>query len=439
MSIHLFKRVFIIGGTFLVLLVASFALRFYYLQYRKVEFKLCTGRKSGEGYYLARALAEVAKKHYSYKIRKLQLLETPGSEANLDSIRLNKADLALVQADMEHFPENSRVIAILYPDFFQLIARKNAGIKSFAELKGKRVALPESGSGQYTSFWFLAEYYGIHHADIKEVHASPEKIAQFLLNDSIDATFVVRALGNQYVKSLLKAGKSELVAIPDGEAIQLSKPALHAALVPRGAYGGNPCLPENNLWSVAAPRLLIAREDADAEGIRTLTQLLFERRTDLSRFLGPNYRHLVGAVSQPGLREGTLIPIHAGAKAFFESTKPSFLSENAELLGIFISILLPLISGIAGWYASQVEEQKDKADTYAKEVMHILNALQHPQDADFLSQKRTELVGILNRVMADLDNDILTIEGFHLFSFTWETTYKALREKEIQLAQPIKA
>jgi TRAP transporter TAXI family solute receptor len=432
MSIHLFKRFLLITGTLIVLLVASFALRFYYQQYRKVDFKLCTGRKGGEGYFLANALAGVAKEHYGYKIRRLIVQETPGSEANLDSIRLKKADLALVQGDMERFPENSRVIATLYPDFFQLIARKSAGIKSFTDLKGKRVALPEKGSGQYTSFWFLADYYGLHHSDIQEFHLSGQETATQLRLDSIDATFVVRALGNQYVKSLLKTGKTELVPIPDGDAIQLSKPALHAALVPRGAYGGSPCLPEQNLWSVATPRLLIAREDADAEGVRTLTQLLFERRTDLSKYLGADYQHLVGAIDQPGLKEGTLIPVHIGAKAFFESTKPSFFSENAEILGILISILLPLISGVAGWYASQVEAQKNKADTYAKEVMHILNELQLPQDAEKINKKRTELVGILNRVMEDLDNDVLTIEGFHLFSFTWETAYQALREKEME-------
>lgn len=432
MSAHFFKRFLIFAGTTLVLLLAVFALRFYYTLYRKVEFTLCAGRQGGEGYFLAEAMSAVAQKHYAYKIRRLHLLETPGSEANLDSIRLNRADLALVQADVDDFPDNARIIAILYPDFFQLIVRKGANITTFSDLKGKRVALPEEGSGQYTSFWFLARYYGLKKQDIIEIHQPSATVARWLTRDSADATFVVRALGNQYVKSLLQTGATELLPIPDGNAIRLNKAALYAGTIPRGAYGGNPHLPAQDLPSIAVPRLLIAREDAEMEGVRTLAQLLFERRTDLSKSLNNEYRHLAGAISQPSGVEGSAIPLHPGAKAFFERTKPSFLSENAELLGILISILLPLISGLAGWYANRVDAQKNKADFYAKQVMHVLNELQAPQSPAQLSAKRQQLVAILNQVMDDLDNDVLTIEGFHLFSFTWETAYKAMREKELE-------
>jgi TRAP-type uncharacterized transport system substrate-binding protein len=69
-------------------------------------------------------------------------------------------DLATVQADIEAVP-SARIISNLYPDMFQLIVRKDANINTFHDLKGKRMALPSKGGGQWFSFWFTAHHYGV--------------------------------------------------------------------------------------------------------------------------------------------------------------------------------------------------------------------------------------------------------------------------------------
>src|SRR3546814_2871702 len=43
--------------------------------------------------------------------------------------------------------EDLRLIATLYPETIHIVARKDAGIESVADLKGKRVSLDEPGSG----------------------------------------------------------------------------------------------------------------------------------------------------------------------------------------------------------------------------------------------------------------------------------------------------
>jgi TRAP transporter TAXI family solute receptor len=429
MNPHFLKRILVISSVVMLVLLTWFAVSFYFQLYRKVNLSICAGRQNGEGYQFASAIKKVVADHYAYKVRNLEVIETPGSEANSDSIVNAKADFALLQADVEHFPDNGGIVAILYADLFQLVVRKGSGIKHMQDLKGKKVALPEKGSGQYSSFWALAHYYGIQEKDIQSYHLSSAEISQRMVSDSLDATFAVRALGNHFIKDLLRSGNVELIPIEDIDAFRIDRPSLAAGVIPRGAYGGNPYIPMNAVSTIAVPRLLVARDKTDKEAVRLLTQLLFERRNDLTKAVGHEYQHLAGSIEQPDGQQGTFIPLHPGAKAFYEREKPNFFSENIELFGVLISIMLPFLSGVFGWYANRVDRQKNTADQYAMEVMAIVNSLKEVEDRKNLDIKREEMLRVLNRVMEDLDNDVLNLEGFHLFSFTWEMGYEALKER----------
>lgn len=424
----------VISSVVMLVLLTWFAVSFYFQLYRKVNLSICAGRQNGEGYQFASAIKKVVADHYAYKVRNLEVIETPGSEANSDSIVNAKADFALLQADVEHFPDNGGIVAILYADLFQLVVRKGSGIKHMQDLKGKKVALPEKGSGQYSSFWALAHYYGIQEKDIQAYHLSSAEISQRMVSDSLDATFAVRALGNHFIQDLLRSGNFELIPIDDIDAFRIDRPSLAAGIIPRGAYGGNPYIPMNAVSTIAVPRLLVARDKTDKEAVRLITQLLFERRNDLIKALGNEYQHLTGSIAQPDGRQGTFIPLHPGAKAFYEREKPNFFSENIELFGVLISIMLPFLSGFFGWYANRVDRQKNTADRYAMEVMAIVNSLKEVEDRKNLDIKREEMLRVLNRVMEDLDNDVLNLEGFHLFSFTWEMGYQALKDRARTIA-----
>ena len=73
-------------------------------------------------------------------------------------------DLATVQANIPGRP-GVRLIAALYPDALQLIARPGSGIASVSDLEGRKIALPPAGGGQYDTFWDFADHYGLDPAD----------------------------------------------------------------------------------------------------------------------------------------------------------------------------------------------------------------------------------------------------------------------------------
>ena len=57
--------------------------------------------------------------------------------------------------------DNVRLIASLFPDYFQFIARSGAGIRYLTELKGKRIAIPPYGTDEFRSFWVIADHYDL--------------------------------------------------------------------------------------------------------------------------------------------------------------------------------------------------------------------------------------------------------------------------------------
>lgn len=63
--------------------------------------------------------------------------------------------------------ENISQIAVLYPNFIQIITSKKSGIKSIEDLKGKRVAVGDRGSGVENNARFLPSEFGISYDDIK--------------------------------------------------------------------------------------------------------------------------------------------------------------------------------------------------------------------------------------------------------------------------------
>ena len=71
--------------------------------------------------------------------------------------------------------EELRLIANLYPESVHVVVRKGAGIKSLADLKGKRVSLDEPGSGTLVNARALLAAYGVTESDIKPEYLKPNQ------------------------------------------------------------------------------------------------------------------------------------------------------------------------------------------------------------------------------------------------------------------------
>ncbi len=114
---------------------------------------IAAGSKQGESYVFSQAMAKVVAKYQPHI--QIQVIEIKGSEENIELLEQKKVQLATAQADTPSLP-SARIVSFLFPDTFQLVVTEKSGIADVSDLRGKRIALPPQGGGQYKSFWFLS-------------------------------------------------------------------------------------------------------------------------------------------------------------------------------------------------------------------------------------------------------------------------------------------
>ncbi|WP_240518780.1 TAXI family TRAP transporter solute-binding subunit [Leptolyngbya sp. BC1307] len=197
--------------------------------------RLATGEETGEYYAFGEAIAQVTQKH-APNLR-IEVLVSPGSTQNMDSVQAHTSDMALVQSDTPVQPA-VQAVAQLYPEIFHLIANRDANITSMADLKGKRVALMPVGSGSYQLFWPLAGHYDLSAQDLTAQPLAPADAYAALPQGEGDALFRIIGLGNPAIGELLKTGQFDLVPIEQIGALKLTQPYLEPTVIPQGSYDG---------------------------------------------------------------------------------------------------------------------------------------------------------------------------------------------------------
>ena len=407
--------------SFIAALLAVAAVLVVYFQHergRVRQLNFAAGPRDGEAFQLAEAIAEVTER-YNTRIQ-ITVLETRGSGHNMRLLQQGRVQLAAVLADSRPV-QAARLVAPLYPDAFQLVAREDSGIESVADLRGHKIALPPRGAGQFDSFWFLADHYGLAASEFEALPMSTDAANFAMSAGAVDAVFRVRAPGNTSIQELIEGSPTHLVAIDQAAAMRLKQPAIELGTIPKGSYRGHPPLPMGDLETAEVQRLLIASNRVEPAIVSTITRVLFERRRDLV-----NLTPLAGFISAPDRATGTFMPVHAGAQRYYNREKPSFLQENAEPIAVFLSLIVLLGSGLLRVTS---QRRKGRLDSYNHELLVLYAEARGAGDRRSLLKQRDKLMGVLGRVVDDAEEGRITAEGFNVFSFTWDAVNEEVRDR----------
>jgi len=428
---------------------------------------LVAGNRDGESYILSQAIEKVVEAN-NPKI-KIDLQETGGTTENIKLLEEGKAQLATAQADVPT-GSSARVVAVLYRDTFQLVVKQKPAINPllgakgkptavpqkpginrlvdaknkpiavlqkpeinhFSDLKGKRIGLPQSG-GQFRSFLQVANHYGLKKEDFQFIGVNDEDADQAFRQNRVDAVFRVRDLGNKSILNLVQKHQGRLLPIEQAAAMKIQYPAFEPTIIPQGAYKGSlPSVPANSLPTVAVQRTLLANERVDQSIIQEITAILNEHRQEITDAIPKEFdevKPLVAAISPPSTTSGTGIPTHLGAIAFYERDKPSFIQENADYVGLILTIVLLFGSWV--WQLKSWIEQgkKDAADVY------IASAIELMKDDDGDPEIRLkELHQVFRQTATDLVEEKISQESFRTFNEAYQTARESI-ERQIQLLQ----
>lgn len=287
---------------------------------------LSTGVQAGV-YHLYGQLLEQALAEDVPGVR-VRLKTSEGSQQNLQRVAAGEADftvatadaVAKYQVDRKPGAERLRGLARLYDDYVQLVVPAGSPVQSTRDLRGKRVAVGQDGSGVRLISERMLSAAGLDPVrDITPVAIGIDKVPVELEAGRIDAFFWSGGLPTNAVKGLSERFEIRLVQLGDlVEALQASgSPARYyrAAVMPPDAY--ERARNTSAVSTVAVPNLLVTREDAGTELTEQFTRTVIDSRDDIGR--------AVHAAQLVDLRTAIYtdpLQLHEGAARYYRSVKP---------------------------------------------------------------------------------------------------------------------
>ena len=248
-----------------------------------------------------------------------------GSVANINGITSGSMESGFTQSDVAFWAYTGtgtyegkpkvgglRLIANLYPESIHLVARKGAGIKSAADLRGKRVSLDEPGSGTLIDARLVLGAYGITEKDIKPEYLKPNQAGDKLRDGGLDAFFFVGGFPAGAISELASAGGGiELVPLagPEIDKLRAQYSFFATDQIPRGTYkdiGDTATLSVGAQW--------VTSDKQSEELIYQITKALWNNN---SRALHDSGHAKGKAIQKATAIAGAGIPLHPGAEKFY--------------------------------------------------------------------------------------------------------------------------
>lgn len=281
---------------------------------------LATGGTAGTYYPFGGAMAKI----WNSKIKDMNVTaQTSGASGeNVRLINKKEVELALVQSDTLDFAFNAKeafkeplkgmsVVATLYPEIVQVVVAAGGPIKSFADLKGKKVGVGAPGSGTEANFRQLLDAYGMKKEDINAQFLSFSESAEAFKDKHIEAFIVTAGIPNAGIMDVSTQNEIRILDIPADVTAKLTQkyPFLAAVKVPANTYKGQTA----DVSTVAVNAVLIAGNQLKDDMVYNLTKALFENQSELAA------AHAKGKeLNSQYAVKGVSIPYHPGAVKYYK-------------------------------------------------------------------------------------------------------------------------
>ena len=249
-----------------------------------------------------------------------------GSVANVNAVISGAAESGFSQADVASWAYTAtgvwqgrppvtglRLIANLYPESVHIVTRKGSGIKSVADLKGKRVALDEPGSGTLINARTILAAYGLKDADLKPEYIKPNQAGDKMKDGALAAFFFTGGSPAGAIAELAASGAGiELVAIdgPQADALRKTSGFFAPDTIPADTYKGVAAVK-----TLAVGAQWVTSDKADANLVYEIVKKLYS--AEGQKMLGAG--HAKGKyITKENAVLGAGIPFHPGAERFYK-------------------------------------------------------------------------------------------------------------------------
>jgi TRAP transporter TAXI family solute receptor len=279
-----------------------------------------TGGTSGVYYPLGVAIGKI----YSDKIPnvKTQVQATKASVENLILLQQGRGEIAFTlgdslkaawegdqEAGFKTKLDKLRTVGAIYPNYIQIVATADSGIRTLADLKGKSLSVGAPKSGTELNARAILAAAGLTYKDIGKVEYLPfAESVDLMKNRQLDATLQSAGLGVASLKDLSTSTDITVVSVPRNVVDKIGPPFV-PVMIPANTYSGQ----DKDVPTAAVVNYLVTSSAVSDDLAYQMTKLIFESLPELanSHAAGKEIRLETAATGSP-------VPLHPGAIRYYK-------------------------------------------------------------------------------------------------------------------------
>ncbi|KKN48181.1 hypothetical protein LCGC14_0655280, partial [marine sediment metagenome] len=246
-----------------------------------------TGGQTGVYFVVGQSICRLVNRDSAKTGLKCTAPSTGGSIANINAIKAGDMDMGVAQSDWQFHAYNGtsqfegdkfdkeRAVFSVHAEPFTVIARADAGIESFDDLKGKRVNVGNPGSGQLATMQVVLDAKGWSMDDFALAsELKPAEQAAALGDNKVDAIVYTVGHPNGSIQEAVSTVDAKLVPV-QGEAIDklvAENPFYAYATIPGGMYKGT----DNDVKTFGVKATFVTSADVDDEVVYEVVKAVFD-------------------------------------------------------------------------------------------------------------------------------------------------------------------
>ena len=279
-----------------------------------------TGGTSGVYYPLGVALSKV----FTDKVQgsRPSVQATKASVENLTLLQQGKGEIGFTlgdslamgwagdeEAGFKGKLEKLRGITAIYPNYIQVVATQESGIKSLADLKGKRLSVGAPKSGTELNARTILHAAGLSYKDLGRVEYLPfNESVELMKNRQLDATLQSAGLGVASLKDLSTSSEITVVSVPK-EVVDKIGPPFVSVTIPANTYNGQ----DKDVPTAAVVNYLVTSSAVSDDLAYQMTKLIFDSLPELAN------AHVAGKeIKLETAAAGSPVPLHPGAIRYYK-------------------------------------------------------------------------------------------------------------------------
>ena len=308
-----------------ILAAALMALAAATAQAQQKYVTIGTGGVTGVYYAAGGAICRLVNKDRKLHNIRCSVESTGGSVFNVNTIKAGELDMGATQSDVQYnavkglaqFKDGAhgdlRAVFSLHPEPFTVLARKEAGIRTFADFKGKKFNVGNPGSGTRASMEELLTALGWKLGDFSlasELKADEHGAA--LCDGKIDGFFYGVGHPSANIQDPTTSCGARLVSLtgPAIDRLVKDKPYYAYATIPAGLYPNNAA--DTKTYGVLAT--MVSSSKVPADTVYAVVKGVFDNFDEFKKL------HPALAILSPEhmIKDGLSAPLHDGAVRYYK-------------------------------------------------------------------------------------------------------------------------